>query len=319
MSQQATQLQAPAKAQLLQMFESDCDDRGLTTETARHYASYVSRFLDYLESRPVSVLGADKHAIHDYISLRRVSVDEKTIRKELAGISGFFEFLVFEDYVGRNPVPGVRKRYLHSYKKETEGDEESERKLISVEQMSLLINSVLDTRDKAILTLLAKTGVRRGELIAMDIDDIDWPEQSIALKRKQFKKRSGRTVFFDDETARLLKRWLKQRDDLQPKIAALFIGEKGDRLKRNGIYSMVTKYAQGVGLHGSTSTNPQDHFTPHCFRHWFTTHLRRAGMDREFIKVLRGDRRREAIDIYDRIDREELRRAYLAFIPQLGL
>jgi len=41
------------------------------------------------------------------------------------------------------------------------------------EQMSLLINSVLDTRDKAILTLLAKTGVRRGELIAMDIDDID--------------------------------------------------------------------------------------------------------------------------------------------------
>jgi integrase/recombinase XerD len=42
-------------------------------------------------------------------------------------------------------------------------------------------------------------------------------------------------------------------------------------------------------------------------------------MDREFIKALRGDRRREAIDIYDRIDREELRRAYLAFIPQLGL
>jgi integrase/recombinase XerD len=42
-------------------------------------------------------------------------------------------------------------------------------------------------------------------------------------------------------------------------------------------------------------------------------------MDREFIKALRGDRRREAIDTYDRIDREELRRAYLAYIPQLGL
>jgi integrase/recombinase XerD len=42
-------------------------------------------------------------------------------------------------------------------------------------------------------------------------------------------------------------------------------------------------------------------------------------MDREFIKALRGDRRRDAIDIYDRIDRQELRKAYLAFMPQLGL
>jgi integrase/recombinase XerD len=319
MSQQAVQFQTPASAQLLQMFESDCSDRGLTHETAHHYASYVSRFLDYLESRHVSVVGADKHAIHDYIRVRRASVDDKTLQKELAGISGFYEFLVFEDYVGRNPVPGVRKRYLHHYKKETEGDEEPPRKLISVEQMSLLINSVLDTRDKAILVLLAKTGVRRGELIAMDVDDIDWSEQSITLKRKQFKKRSGRTVFFDDETARLLKYWIKQRENLQPQTSAMFIGEKGGRLKRNGVYSMVAKYAERVQLHNPKSPNPEDHFTPHCFRHWFTTHLRRAGMDREFIKALRGDRRREAIDIYDRIDRDELRRAYLAFIPQLGL
>jgi integrase/recombinase XerD len=79
------------------------------------------------------------------------------------------------------------------------------------------------------------------------------------------------------------------------------------------------KYAQRVGLHNQKSSRPEDHFSPHCFRHWFTTHLRRAGMDREFIKALRGDRRREAIDIYDHIDREELRHAYLAFIPQLGL
>jgi hypothetical protein len=50
---------------------------------------------------------------------------------------------------------------------------------------------------------------------------------------------------------------------------------------------------------------------------WFTRHLRRAGMDRKFIKALRGGRRRKGIDIYDRIDREEFRRAYLAFILEL--
>jgi len=58
--------------------------------------------------------------------------------------------------------------------------------------MTLLINSVLDTRDKAILTLLAKTGVRRGELIAMDIDDIDWARQAITLKK--YEKRRLREV-----------------------------------------------------------------------------------------------------------------------------
>ena len=51
----------------------------------------------------------------------------------------------------------------------------------------------------------------------------------------------------------------------------------------------------------------------------FTTELRRAGMSREFIKELRGDVRHEAIDIYDHIEPEELKREYLARIPKLGV
>jgi integrase/recombinase XerD len=183
----------------------------------------------------------------------------------------------------------------------------------------VLINSVLDVRDRSILTLFAKTGLRRNELISLNITDINWTEQSITLQRKQFKKRSGRTVFFDDETARMLKRWLRQRESLSPDTSALFTNERGGRLKRHGIYRMVVKYAAAVGLHDPKSSKVEDHFTPHCFRHFFTTHLRKGGMSRSFIQTLRGDRRREAIDIYDRIDREELRRAYLAFIPQLGV
>ena len=52
----------------------------------------------------------------------------------------------------------------------------------------------------------------------------------------------------------------------------------------------------------------EERFGPHCCRHWFTTHLHRAGMPREFIQELRGDVRREAIDIYDHIGREELKK-----------
>ena len=303
---------------LLMRFVDDCRDRNLTEESVRHYRAVASAFMRYLENRGYSVFAADRTILVEYLRQRRSEgVDQKTLENNFTIISSLYDYLVFEGLLTVNPVTGVRKRYLRRYKDEDDVDAESPRKLISVEQMSLLINSVLNTRDKAIMTLYAKTGVRRGELIAMDVSDIDWEQQTITLKR--FKKRSGRTVFFDDEASRILKRWISQRERLQPETPALFIREKGGRLKRNGIYSMVVKYAERVGLHDSKSDKPEDHFPPHCFRHWFTTHLRRAGMDREFIKALRGDRRREAIDIYDRIDREELRKAYLAFIPQLGL
>src|SRR5208282_2048791 len=317
MSQQ-TLVELPAPPKLVELFVQDCRDREMTADSIQHYRSVVLHFFEFLNQRNISPYCADKQVFIEYLRYRKLEgVGQKTLENNFTALASFYEFLVFQDYVEKNPVSGVRKRYLRRYKNEKDVDAESPRKLISVEEMSLLINSVLDTRDKAILTLLAKTGVRRGELIAMDVSDINWTEQSIMLKK--FKKRSGRTIFFDDETSRMLKRWINQRQIRNPTTPALFIGEQGERLKRNGVYSMTAKYAERIGLHNSTSPRPEDHFSPHCFRHWFTTHLRRAGMDREFIKALRGDRRREAIDIYDRIDRQELRRAYLAFIPQLGL
>jgi integrase/recombinase XerD len=134
-----------------------------------------------------------------------------------------------------------------------------------------------------------------------------------------FKKRSNRIVFFDDECARMLKRWMAQRKKLNSKTEALFTNEYGGRLNRNGVYNLVTKYAETVGLHDPKSDRVEDHFSTHNCRHWFTTWLRRNGMPREFTKTLRGDKRKDAIDIYDHIDKEELRKAYLAFIPQLGI
>jgi integrase/recombinase XerD len=177
----------------------------------------------------------------------------------------------------------------------------------------------MNPRDKAIVTLLAKTGIRRGELIRIDLEDIDWIDQSIRLKPHP--KRSNCLVFFDDECARVLKRWMKTRDSysVQPGCTALFVNERGGRLQRHGVSHAVTKHATRIGLHDPTSKRLDERFTPHCCRHWFTTHLRRNGMQRELIKELRGDARRDAMDIYDHIDKRELKRAYLAAIPQLGI
>ena len=303
---------------LLGLFVEDCADRNLTDESIRHYRAVASAFIEYLRSRGLTALAVDKVVLIDYLRERRSEgIEQKTLENNFTIISSLYEYLVFENLLTKNPVAGVRKRYLRRYKDENDVDAESPRKLVSVEEMSRLVNSVLDTRDKAILTVLAKTGVRRGELIAMDVSDIEWDQQIITLKK--FRKRSGRMVLFDDETTRVLSRWVNQRKKMNPQTPALFVGEKGSRLMRHGVYELVTKYAARVGLHDPNSERVEDHFTPHCMRHFFTTHLRRAGMDREFIKVLRGDRRNEAIDIYDRIDRQDLRKEYLACIPQLGL
>jgi integrase/recombinase XerD len=143
-------------------------------------------------------------------------------------------------------------------------------------------------------------------------------EQSIRLKPTA--KRTNRTVFFDDETSFTLKRWLRVRDSRNRTCEkALFINNRSERIQRSGVSRMIEKVATQVGLHDPNSDRMEDHFSPHCCRHWFTTHMRRSGMPREFIQELRGDVRKEAIDIYDHIDKKELRESYLAHIPQLGV
>lgn len=110
------------------------------------------------------------------------------------------------------------------------------------------------------------------------------------------------------------------REKLSPKIRALFVSYQSlNRLDRNGCYEAVVKYARKLGFHDPDSPRLEDHFGSHCFRHFFTTWMLRNDMPREYVKELRGDRRRETVDIYHHIDREELRRSYLACVPKLGM
>jgi len=298
-------------------FKEDCGIRGISSETTRRYLSSLGIFNQYLTEKAQDILYVDKEVIRGFLDyLRRErKVSQKTIENYFSALSSFYDFLEYEGYVNKNPINAVRKRYIRSYK---DNDEGQMRKLISVDEMARLISSIIDVRDKAIITLLAKTGIRRHEMIELDVDDIDWGEQEIRLKPTP--KRTNRTVFFDDETAIVLHRWVKARESRnRNNIMALFISNEGGRLGRNAVYHAVTKAAMKVGMHNPNSKKAEDRFSPHCCRHWFTTHLRRAGMSREFIQELRGDVRKEAIDIYDHIDKKELRESYLAHIPQLGI
>ena len=318
MTQEASGVRKVDLSKLLDDFILDCKDRNLADSTIFGYRHTVKDFLEFLSGRGQHPFDADRFVFKEYLHYRRgLGLDPQTLDHNFSALSGFYGFLSFEGYIAGNPVLAVRKRFLREYKENDQDD--PPRKLISLEEMSMLVNSIINPRDRAVAVLLAKTGLRRNELVSLNVSDIDWAELSITLQRKKFKKRSGRVVFFDDECSRVLRRWLSIREMLHPSSDALFIGDQGARLMRSGVYNMIVKYATQVGLNDSKSGSIEDHFSTHNFRHFFTTYLRRAGMPREFIQVLRGDRRREAIDIYDHVDRDELRKSYLACVPKLGI
>ncbi|VVB70042.1 Tyrosine recombinase XerA [uncultured archaeon] len=302
---------------LMESYLQDCKIRGMSPRSLPGYKSALKMYDEYLSSREVEVLQADRESLRGFIEYMRTErrVSQRTIELAFSVLSGLYEYLVYEDRITTNPVLAVRKRYLRRYK---DNGDQNERKLISVEDMSRLVNATLDIRDKAMITLLAKTGIRRNELISLDSSDVDLIENSIRLKPTG--KRSNRTVFFDDECALLLRRWLKIREGLDKgKETALFLSSWGGRISRNDVYLTVTNAAARIGLHNPESKRLEDHFGPHCCRHWFCTHLFRAGMRREYIKELRGDSRKDAFDLYNHIDMKELKEAYLACIPQLGI
>jgi integrase/recombinase XerD len=292
---------------LIDDFREDCILRGMSEESVRKYISAVRIFIRFLRDKKLKFSDVDKNVLREFLHYLRFekNVKQKTLENYFSALSTFYDYLAYEKIVQANDVLPFRKRYLKRYKND---DEQYVRRLLNIEEMSRLVNSILDPRDKAVVVLLAKTGIRRNELIRLDIDDIDWENYKVVLKKTP--KRSNRIVFFDDEVAVVLRRWLKVRENLKPKTKALFINYASKRrIDRNTVYNIVVKYSSRLGLK----------ISPHDLRHWFTTWLRRERMPREFIKELRGDRRKEAVDIYDHIDEQELRGAYLACIPKLGI
>jgi len=302
--------------QLIEDYLRDCQSRGMAVGSMPRYRSVLRIYQRYLMQSKADILAVDNAVLIGFLDhLRARKARDKTLKNYFSALSSFYEYLAFEKKISANPVIPIRKRYLKGYKDNHDGQE---RKLISVEEMARMINSEMDIRDKAIITLLAKTGIRRNELISLDVSDVDFVEQKIRLKPTA--KRTNRTVFFDDETAFILRRWLRMREGVnRRKETALFLSTWGFRISRNDVYLLVVTAAERVGLHDPGSERMEDHFSPHCARHWNTTHLLRAGMKREYVQWLRGDAIKEAVDIYFHVDPKDVQEAYLAAIPQLGI
>lgn len=299
---------------LVGRFHEDCNLRDMVS--VMDYIYRAKEYCVFLEARSKNPLTADRDDLRAFLSqLKGRGLKFKTIDRIYSCLSAFYEFLIIEGLVEYNPILPFRKYYLRRYK----NDNDSEiRKLISVEDASRLVNSILDSRDKCILVVLFKTGMRVGELTSLDVKDVDLDKGEVTLKPK--KKRTNRVLFLDNEAIAVLQRWLAARKNrMGSEDQALFLSKIEKRITRRSVEEIIEKHAERLGMHNPGAERLEERFTPHCCRHWFVTHLLRAGMSRDFVKELRGDTRGEAIDIYNHIDKNELRESYLAHIPQLGI
>lgn len=162
--------------------------------------------------------------------------------------------------------------------------------------------SPLGLRDVAILELLYATGIRVGELVGLDIDDLD-RERNVA--RVFGKGRKERTVPFGGPAARALDLWLRQG---RPALAvpgsgaALFLGARGGRLDQRAVRTLVHRRIADVP--GAPDIGP------HGLRHTAATHLLEGGADLRAVQELLGHASLATTQLYTHVTTDRLRRAF---------
>ena len=169
------------------------------------------------------------------------------------------------------------------------------------------ILSVIDnTRDRALILMLLRTGMRIGELLNTRINDVDLNERTIKIYEGE-KNSIGRVVYFSDDARDALKAWLKKRNN---RMSFLFYGQKGHRLCYSAARVMFKKYLQKAGffLKG---------YTVHCLRHTFATDLLNAGMRIECLQQLLGHSKLDVTRIYARLTDKTREQEYFKAIVKI--
>ena len=193
----------------------------------------------------------------------RVTVDN--IRRIL---SSFFSWLEDEDYILKSPVRRIHKVKAASTIKETYSDEALEKMRDNCET----------PRDLALIDMLASTGMRVGELVLLNRDDINFEERECVVFGKGSKERM---VYFDARTKIHLQNYLQERTDDNP---ALFVSLRTpyDRLQIGGVECRLREFGHKLDI-------PKVH--PHKFRRTLATMAIDKGMPIEQLQQLLGHKR----------------------------
>lgn len=180
-------------------------------------------------------------------------------------ISSFFSWLEEEDYILKSPMRRIRKIKTKTVVKETISDEAIEK----------LRDHCTELRDLAIIDLLYSTGIRVGELVNLDISDLDLEQRECIVFGKGDKERK---VYFDAKAKIHLQRYLDSRSDNNP---ALFVTLDApfNRLKISGVEIRIRELGRSLGL---------NKIHPHKFRRTMATRAIDKGMPIEQVQKILG-------------------------------
>ncbi|MCP4670126.1 MAG: tyrosine-type recombinase/integrase [Desulfobacula sp.] len=172
-------------------------------------------------------------------------------------------------------------------------------KAMEIEDEAKLLSVIKHVRNRAMILLLLRTGMRIGELLNLQMHDIQLTEKKIDIWEAQ-KTRIGRVVYFSEDAARALKGWLQQRD---PEKIFIFYACKRDTLTYAGARIMFCKYLKKANI---------DHkgYTLHCLRHTNASSLLNAGISLECLRELLGHTSVEVTRRYARLTNKTREKEY---------
>lgn len=263
---------------------------GCSERTLQYYRVTVERLLQHVLT-PIRKIETDE--IREYlVEYQRVNNCSKvTVDNVRRNISSFFSWLEEEDYILKSPM-----RRIHKIK-----TKQQVKDIISDEAIERLRDHCKCNRDLAMIDLLYSTGIRVGELVNLNISDINFEERECIVYGKGDKERK---VYFDAKSKLHLQDYLKMRRDSNP---ALFVTLDApyDRLKISGVEIRVRELGRSVNL---------EKIHPHKFRRTMATRAIDKGMPIEQVQKILGHSQIDTTMQYAIVNQTNVKASHQKFI-----
>lgn len=276
---------------LLSLFLAAKRIEGCSEKSLKYYQATTQAMLDGIGKPIKEIVTEDiRQYLTNYQRERhssRVTIDN--IRRIL---SSFFSWLEDEDYILKSPVRRIHKVKTASNIKETYSDETL---------LELMRDSCSEMRDLAMIDLLASTGMRVGEMVLLNRDDVDFAERECVVFGKGDKERM---VYFDARTKLHLQTYLDSRNDNNP---ALIVSLKApfSRLSIGGVETRLRELGRQLGVHK---------VHPHKFRRTLATMAIDKGMPIEQLQQLLGHKRIDTTLQYAMVKQSNVKLAHRKYI-----
>ena len=275
----------------MDMFISAKRIEGCSERTLAYYKITIEHMLSIIVT-PLRQVQTDE--LRAYLAEYQLinNCSKTTVDNIRRNLSSFFSWLEAEDYIIKSPIRRIHKIRTGSKVKET----------LSEECIERLRDSCLHIRDLAMIDFLYSTGIRVGELVNLNIGDINFEERECIVYGKGNKQRR---VYFDAKTKVHLKRYLEQRNDYNE---ALFVtlDSPFERLKISGVEIRLRKLGRLASL--------EQRVHPHKFRRSMATRAIDKGMPIEQVQKLLGHQQIDTTMHYAMVNQSNVKISHRKFI-----